>query len=100
MAINQSHIIKQIPQLVKDEYFHQLMTLRSLASIGWGFNSKLYLLIDGIIDMHNDCEKGEYVIFDAKNRTYQKATRYENGLLKTAYKNEQGEIVLEFNNRG
>ncbi len=100
MAIKQSHIIDLIPQLVKDEYFHQLLTLRTLASIGWGFDSELYLLIDGIIEMHNDCDESEFVIFDAKKMAYQKATRYDNGFLKTAYKNKQGEIVLEFNNRG
>jgi len=100
MAINQSHIIDLIPQLMKDEYFHQLLALRTLAGVGWGVNSKLYLLVDGIIEMHNDCEESEFVIFDAKNMTYQKATRCDNGFLITAYKNKQGEIVLEFNNRG
>ena len=65
MAINQSHIIDLIPQLMKDEYFHQLLALRTLAGVGWGVNSKLYLLVDGIIEMHNDCEESEFVIFDA-----------------------------------
>lgn len=98
MTITQKHIVDRIPDVINESNFEILLLLRTLVSNGWGFDSRLYDLLDGLVKLSIECCDEYFIVFDRKKRSYQKATRHDNALIIT-YKNLKNETVLEINNR-
>ena len=98
MTITQKHIVDRIPDVICESNFEALLMLRTLTYHGWGEDSKLYDLLDGLVKLNTECSDEYFIVFDRKKRSYQKTTRHDNALIIT-YKNLQNETVLEINNR-
>jgi len=98
MPISEHDIACEIPQVVEDNYFYRLISLRNLAFKGWGHDSQLWGLLNSLVNAVAECEQSEFIIFNAIERTFQKTTRYDDALI-IRYKNKAGETVLEINNR-
>lgn len=98
MPISEQDIACEIPQVLEDNYFHRLISLRTLAFKGWGDDSQLWRLLNSLVNAVAECEQSEVIIFNAIERTFQKTTRYDDALI-IRYKNKSGETVLEINNR-
>lgn len=72
MTITQKKLIREIPLIVKSESLVLLCSLRSLAYSGWGSESRVYRLIEFVINESINAPYGVRLRFDSETHTLTK----------------------------